>query len=107
MSKPKRPDPLSVRLSLEEIARLNQDCQGYASRNDYIKDRLFAHNGQRSRKPLAKERQALATHLLNAHHNDPVEVPELRGFISETLHGRCKRLKRKARGHGARTICFP
>jgi hypothetical protein len=63
MTKPKTPKrlaPLSVRLSPEEIARLNHDCQGYASRNDYIKDRLFAQHGQRTRKPLAKEREALA-----------------------------------------------
>lgn len=60
MSKSKRPAPLSVRLSPEEIARLNHDCQGYASRNDYIKDRLFAQHGQRSRKSLAKEREALS-----------------------------------------------
>jgi hypothetical protein len=58
--KRQRPAPLSVRLSPEEIARLNHDCQGYASRNDYIRDRLFAHHGQRTRKPLAKEREALS-----------------------------------------------
>ena len=29
----------------------------------------------------------LATHLLNSHDNDHVEVHELRGFTAENLHG--------------------
>jgi len=56
----KRLAPLSVRLTPEEIDRLNQDCQGYASRNEYIKDRLFSQNGKHQRKPLAIDRNALA-----------------------------------------------
>ena len=55
--------PLSVRLTPEEIARLNQDCQGYASRNDYIKACLFSKQGNRQHKPLAKDREALSKML--------------------------------------------
>jgi hypothetical protein len=58
--KHKRIAPLSVRLTEEEIERLNHDSQGYASRNDYIKERLFNQRRQQVRKAQAKDREALS-----------------------------------------------
>jgi hypothetical protein len=50
--------------------------------------------------------QALATHLLNAHDNDHVEVHELRGFISDTLHGAFQEIEAHSKGTRCKNYLF-
>lgn len=59
--KQKRIPPLSVRLTPQEIEQVNQDCRGYRSRNDYMRERLLcAQVKGTSKRALAKDRQALS-----------------------------------------------
>ena len=50
--------------------------------------------------------QALATHLLNAHDNDHVEVHELRGFVSDNLHGAFQEIEAHSKGTRCKNYLF-
>ena len=50
--------------------------------------------------------QALATHLLNAHDNDHVEIHELRGFMSDNLHGAFQEIEAHSKGTRCKNYLF-